>query len=411
MLFFTVTTQLIRATVGEIEAISCIDVGVSYCNTPRKIKLTTSPRSEEIIRRHRMNRSTYPYFTVSGQQGVMSRSSHNPSDQEHQERQTLALEWLERQHQAQQNRQSLNDAILSAVATVQQQQQLSLPGIRDTFGVSSSSPDLRNQPYLLDQELQRHLIQQQHLQSRDNIQLGQNNSILQQRLSQMLLGGEMALQDSGVAGRNLSNLNNTDNADLDRLMAAETLLQQSRLQEAVRMLQMQGAMQGESFNHGNIDLNNNLSGLGSSGLMIPNEPIIPHSFTHLSTSNSSPYVNHLLQSGLLNVGQVLPISSSFPSVADDFQSTQSTGFTKRKSDSSQSTSKETTTKKPKSKDTRQPAKSYSFPVPSSKRSRDFAPLELKSLQQAWDELDKTPLQKEIFLRRLCKEELHLMKDD
>lgn len=365
--------------------------------------------------------STSTNGLTTEQSPLPSRSSQSSSyTLSLQQQQALALQWLEQQQQQeQQQRHSLNQAILAAAAIRQHEQQqqtqnalLPVPNmVNSTSSLASSTSDVRNHQYFLEMELRRQIMLQQQLlvHTRDNLPSDNSKSLLQERLSQLLSTNASASQESNgvIPAATSGNSINIGTTDVDRIMAAETLLQRNRLQDAIRMLQIQGALQADSsvsrIGHSNPDTGS--TAFPTSALLISNDPITPHTIGQAALTNSS--ISQLLQPGILTLGQLDSKVPRMAASADNlFQSTRNTS--KRKADSSDrsSSTKETLSKKPKSDENRT-EKLSSFPLPSLEKARRVT-MTFKSFQDVWDELDAIPLQKEIFIRRLYKYDYKLV---
>jgi hypothetical protein len=362
-----------------------------------------------------------------------SRSSQSPSYMLSLElQQAMALQWLEQQqrlqHQEQQHRQSLNQAILVAAAAKQQQDQQPqpqnaiLPCSGNTLSpliAQSSITDIRHQ-YLIEMELRRQiLLQQQRLMQTthvDNPPSETSKPLLQERLSQLLSTNGTTDQDrSSVIPTSASDIDTGINApgtisDVDRIIAAETLLRRNRLQDAIRILQIQrGPHRDHSLSRVVANNNHNMNNpCATSALLLSNDPIMPHHIGQAALTNSS--ISQQVQPGNLPWGQLTPkvprMISSAP-MDDPYQRTTANSF-KCKSDSTQNStgSQERLTKKLKSKETRV-EKLSSFPLPSVKQARRLT-MTFTSFQDVWDELETIPLQKEIFIRRLYKYDCKLV---
>ena len=351
-----------------------------------------------------------------------------------QQQQHLAMQWLE-----QQQRNSFNPAaLLAAVGTQSDQQQLLLQqqqppppppqqqsllrhnnnnnvshSISPLTSQSSNPSDLRQQQQqLLEIEIRRQIMlqqQQQQLaaQARDNLNFDQLKALLQERLGSSVRsaftgipsngsqGGARAVPPATISGRGLPVVT----SEVDHMMAAETLLQRSMLHDAITTLQLQGGLQQNSSSriaNGNRDT----TSFAPSAFLLPNEAITPHNIGQASSLTNTA-ISQLLQPGILDMRPVVP---KVPRIDDQIQSLSS--HTKRKSDSTTSRKEEPLPKKLKSNE-RNMATASSFPLPSTKQTRRLK-LSFKSFQDVWDELETTPLQKDIFIRRLNKYDCHLV---
>ena len=335
-----------------------------------------------------------------------------------QQQQNLALQWLEQQQQQQQEhqqRQSLNQAILVAAAAQQQDQPQLQPQnmLLNSIGsaisplTTSSTTDVRNhQQYLLEIELRRQILLQQQrlLQTNNNIplQLDNSKSLLQDRLRQLFSTNQESTSSAVPATTSGSSIN-VATSDVDRIMAAETLLQRNRLQEAIRMLQIQGVLQEDNALRRTVNNNRDSNVFATSSLLLSNDPITPHTLGQATVTSSS--MSQLLQPGILTMGQMeTKVPHTNVAIGDAARSSS-----KRKSDGTHSTTrtKEMMSKKLKSKETRNENLSSSFPLPSMKKARRLT-MTFKSFQDVWDELESIPLQKEIFIRRLYKYDCKLV---
>ena len=337
-------------------------------------------------------------------------SSQSPSytfslQQQQQQQQALVLQWLEEQQQPQeqQRRHSLNQAILVATAAQQQDTQqpqnvLSLPSMGNTVS-----------PVLLETELRNEIIlqQQRRMQiTHDNLHLDNNKSLIQESLFQLLstnvITGQERNGSSPFATCGGGSINIAGASDVDHnITAADILLQRNRLQDAIRMLQIQGVLHADNSTSRVVNSNHDGNAFTTTARLISNDPITPHFIGQAAFTNGS--LNQMLQLGNINLGQ---LESKFPRVTsmigDPFQSTP-TNTSKRKSVSSAHSTcctKETLSKKFKSNESLT-GKLSSFPLPSMKQARRVT-MSFTSFQDVWDELETTPLQKEIFIRRLYK---------
>ena len=340
------------------------------------------------------------------------------------------MQWLE-----QQQRNSFNPAaLLAAVGAqsdqqqlLQQQQQPPPPppqqqsllrhnnnvshSISPLTSQSSNSSDLRQQQQqLLEIEIRRQIMlqqQQQQLaaQARDNLNFDQLKALLQERLGSSVRsaftgipsngsqGGASVVPPASISGRGLVT------SEVNHMMAAENLLQRSMLHDAITTLQLQGGLQQNSSSriaNGNRDT----TSFAPSAFLLPNEAITPHNIGQASSLTNTA-ISQLLQPGILDMRPVVP---KVPRIDDQIQSLSS--HTKRKSDSTTSRKEEPLPKKLKSNE-RNMATASSFPLPSTKQTRRLK-LSFKSFQDVWDELETTPLQKDIFIRRLNKYDCHLV---
>ena len=325
--------------------------------------------------------------------------------QQQQQQQILALQWLEQQQLEQQN--TLKQAMLVAAAAQQQEQQniLQRPSIGNTITspVSSSTSDLRNHQAIEVELRSQILMQQQRLaQTRESLSIDHAKTLLQERLGQ-LLTAPTGNQERSSAVSATSNGNNSGTANLDRMLEAETLIQRNRLQETIRMLQIKSLLnEDNSVSHA---VNNNA--FATSALLLSGGPITPHTIGQSALPNSTTGMAQLLQPGILNMEQVVPRVPRLNNLIDDLFKT-TTKSSKRKSYTSYSTStKEPLQKKLKSADSARTEKLSTFPLPSIKRARGFT-VTLKSFQDVWDELEATPLQQDIFIRRLYKYDCNLV---
>jgi hypothetical protein len=336
-----------------------------------------------------------------------------------QQQQALALQWLEQQQQQQQQEQqqrhSLNQAILVAAAAQQQDQQqpqnVLLPNIGNAISSIATSSTNHHQ-YLIEMELRRQIMLQQQriMQStHDDLPVDNNKALLQERLRQLLsTNASNSLESNGAVppGTSDSRISTAGTSEVDRIMAAETLLQRNRLQDAIRILQIQGVLQADNSLSRVVNSNHDSNAFATSALLLSNDPITPHNLGQPALTNTNTGIGQLLQPGISMLGQLeskLPRMTS--SIDDPFHVTAN--IAKRKADSAHSTStKETLSKKRKSEETRA-EKLSSFPLPSIKKARRLT-MTFKSFQDVWDELETIPLQKEIFIRRLYKYDCKLV---
>ncbi len=322
-----------------------------------------------------------------------------------QQQQNLAMQWLE-----QQQRNSFNPATLFAAAGPQpdqqqlqqqpppQQQSLLRHNVNHSISPltsqSSNSSDLRQQQQqLLEIEIRRQImLQQQQLatQARDNLNFDQLKALLQERLGNSVRPTFTGIPTNESQGGN----SGVPPARVSGMMSAETLLHRSMLHDAIMTLPLQGGLQQNNSSRLTND-NFDATSFASSAFLLPNEAITPHNIGQASLTNTA--ISQLLQPGIVDMRPVVP---KVPRIDDQIQSISS--LTKRKSDST--SGKEV----PLPKKLKSNIKNVSsFPLPSTKQTRHLK-LSFKSFQDVWDELETTPLQKDIFIRRLNKYDCHLV---
>lgn len=271
----------------------------------------------------------------------------------------LAVQWLEqqqRQQQLEQHRLVLNHAILGSQPTHQLPQQ-SITN-QQLSGILPLSSNYQH-AYLHDAHRQR----QQEATEQGNTS---NNTLLQHNLDQLLVS---------------SRAQEVEGAELNRLLAAESLVMQRRtkMEEAVRMIQLQG-LQGtmqDAIYRGDT----------MAGLSIPTGPILPLNFL---TTNSAPQQNLRMLPAIFHHGHlgVLPLSLQSPFRSGD------SPHSKRKAEE-----QDTELGKESGKKRALPSAANCCPLPSRKQARIIT-IKLTSYRALWDELEESEMQEEIFRRRI-----------
>jgi hypothetical protein len=342
---------------------------------------------------------------------MLSASQHDPMDPSsaasQQHHHNLTMHWLEQQQLEHQNRHSLNQAIFAATQQQQQQQNTSRPTrfqhlnpsfaddsrntllesgstSNNSMNSSISSAQLQHE-YLLNAERQRQTMRLQQQSQQVHLQMQmENNSMLQQNLGRLFSEGRTNPDNSANSTNSIAAAGTTvGDAELDQLMAAESLLRRGLLQETVQMLQMQGVSMVDAQNRRRNSIAS-LNEAAGANFLAPNGPILPQLF-QTSVTNSFPNGSQPSHSGILN--------GTF-----DGNPRVSLLSAKRLSEEQEIRA----SKKPKNQNgATYMSKHASFPLPSRKQARRIS-IKFTSFQTSWDKLENTTFRKEIFRRRLYK---------
>lgn len=322
-----------------------------------------------------------------------------------QQRRDLQLAMLLLEQGQHDHRRSLNEALLAHAAV--QQIQSSLPAmlqssnssigdpsceIVDASIQSSTSSTELQRDYLLDLERQRQIMHRESQQQNLQMQLD-TSALLQQNLGHLLAAGLIQENINAGAPSVASISNGVGSTELDRLLAAESLLRRSRLQEAVHMLQNQGILLEDALNRGASD-SSSVNAASTARVLLPNDPILPH-FLQSSINSCTSIVNRPIDTGLRNFGHMGLLPATTSSIDGPRVDESST---KRKSEERKIVADKEAKKL---KATGRRGNVACFPLPLRKHSRKFS-MKLTSFHAIWNKLENCALRKEIFRRRLAR---------
>lgn len=205
----------------------------------------------------------------------------------------------------------------------------------------------------------------------------------QQRSSQALIEDGLVSNSFQHNQGHMRATNERGGSDIDRLMAAERLVLQRRsnMEEAVRVMQLQGALQNAYYRQHRHHNN--------TGLAIPTGPIRPLQFlaTNSADQQDPRLLTDIFRTGLFGV---LPLTRPLVSQESPFLKESSS---KRKAQESTDFLKEP------AKKTALSSASSHFPLPSRSRARIMV-IQLSSYRALWHDLDESEIQEEIFRRRI-----------
>jgi hypothetical protein len=345
-----------------------------------------------------------------------------------QQQRDLAL-LLQQQHQ----RATFHQALLAAAA----QQRSTLPGVpmyrvmndtaggetMDAVGRHSALPSAEFRDYTLESERQnQRVLSQQQLHSfptadfqrelfldveRQRIQNLQQQSSQQQNLQRQLETSTLLQQNLGrllAAGLSQESINaaspsvlarsrGVDNTELDRLLATESLLRRSRLQEAVNMLQNQGILLEDAINRDSSAFSN-APVSSTPWFPNPNDPILSQ-LLQSAASNCASVSNRPTATGSQNIGHLGLLPGSISSIEGPRDNANSA----KRIPEEEKVLTEKEAKKQKA--TRKAGSASSFPLPSRKHSRKIS-MKLSSFHALWNKLGDCALRQELFRRRLSR---------
>lgn len=246
---------------------------------------------------------------------------------------------------------------------------------------------------LLDVERQRQQLQQSSQQQNLQMQL-ETSALLQQNLGRLLAAGLSQENISVSTGDPSGSARSTgiDSAELDRLLATESLLRSSRLQEAMNMLQNQGILLEDTFNRGSSNFSS--ANAAASCFFRPNDPILSQ-LLQSAVSSCASNTNGPITTGLQSIGHMGLLPGSITSIESPRGTASSA---KRISDeqiflSSKESKKQRATIKS--------GNASCFPLPARKHSRKIS-MKLGSFHALWNKLGDCALRQELFRRRLSR---------
>jgi hypothetical protein len=259
---------------------------------------------------------------------------------------------------------------------------------------SISTADFQRE-LLLDVERQRQRVQflRQQSSQQQSMQLQlDSNALLQQNLGRLLAAG--LSQENYNAGTSSvpTRATGVDSTELDRLLATESLLRRSRLQDAVNMLQNQGILLEDTLNRGNSTFS---SANASSTPCFPrqNGPFLSQ-LLQSAAGNCASISNRPMTTGVQDIGHMGLLPGSILSIGGPRDSTVSS---KRNSDEKVFSEKEAKKQKAEPK----AGSASCFPLPSRKHSRRIS-MKLSSFHALWNKLGDCALRQELFRRRLSR---------